>query len=1110
MEHNRKPVGSSSLRTAGIISVIVIISGIGLALITLRADAGENGRPRPQWTGISSIVPISDLTADAIRHVNEAGVSRSEIRRKTFERLREAAAKSEGGMTHAIVGVDAEFTPVGYLTGLQAERQTKGIEKAQADVVARVTSGRIEVVHQYEFMPFVLVAVDETALTHLQNDSEVLTIEEDTLAESHLAQSTSVVNAPAAWTAGFDGTGWEVAVLDTGVNKHHDFFGVGPPTKVVSEACYSNGDGGAGASSLCPGGATSSTAPDSGLNCTGFSGCEHGTHAAGIAAGNNGTNASGIGRGANIIAIQVFRAFTAAACGGQEACTKSATSDQIRALERVLFLTTPAGGSRRIAAVNMSLGGLPHYFSNPDCDAANASRKAAIDNLRSVGVATVVSSGNDGNRMAITAPACISSAISVGSTVDNGIDLDGVSRFSNSFPDLSLLAPGETITSATGFGNPSNVFGDLSGTSFAAPHVAGAFAVLKQAAPNLPNATSVGTILNALRTTGRPVQDFRNGVTTPRINVDAARRVLQGLPTPTPTPVPTPSPMPPVVTCAVTGVLGTAPAGGTTGNLEGRPPRLLDPTACNPETSFPPFGSPGPYIYNAHRFANTSASAVCVTVTLIANVAGTAPTDLQATAQVAPFVPSENGNRVLGQSGLTTGSPAVARSFMANVPANASFDVVVNSANVSPAGQGAQYTLNVSGLPSCPAGVPAVTPTPTPTPTPDPFQISAVLIQDASGEEGGSPGATEGATTIDFPITLSAPSSQIVTVQVSTNGITATEEGDFVGVEEIEVVFPPNTMTRTISITTIEDPGDEPDESFSLDIMSVSNATVGDGQGIGTIFDDDGAPAGMEGDLAPRPSGDGIFRSNDLAALQLFFAGTPVTPGSNEFQRADGAPYETRGDGRLAASDVQLMRNYVAQLAIPQSAGGPAQPVALPPYGPEIQGESNGRVLRAVGSAAKPGESATVAIEMDGRGGETIASFTMRFDPSILSDPKVRLGNGVSARTTLVTNMTRVSEGEIGVLIDSDGGFEMSRGEMLAITFDVGTDAPLGAAAIRFSSSLVAIDVSDRRAKSLKTEYQDGEVLIGASDSTASSDQERVNLRAVAARSFLGLFDLFY
>ena len=104
---------------------------------------------------------------------------------------------------------------------------------------------------------------------------------------------------------------------------------------------------------------------------------------------------------------------------GEDPCTKSFTSDQIKGLERVLALSA----TLKIASVNMSLGG---GKSTTDCD--TDARKAVIDNLRAAGIATVIASGNDGFSDGVSFPACISSAVTVGSTTK----ADAVSGFSNS------------------------------------------------------------------------------------------------------------------------------------------------------------------------------------------------------------------------------------------------------------------------------------------------------------------------------------------------------------------------------------------------------------------------------------------------------------------------------------------------------------------------------------------------------------------------------------------------------------------------------------------------------------------------------------------------------
>ena len=121
--------------------------------------------------------------------------------------------------------------------------------------------------------------------------------------------------------------------------------------------------------------------------------------------------------------------------------------------------------------------------------------KAAIDNLRSVGIASVISSGNDGFTDGIGTPGCVSTAIAVGSTTKQ----DAISSFSNSSPMVELLAPGEAINSSV----TGNGFGLKSGTSMAAPHVTGAWAILKQQSPS----ATVPQILTALSASGLSITD---------------------------------------------------------------------------------------------------------------------------------------------------------------------------------------------------------------------------------------------------------------------------------------------------------------------------------------------------------------------------------------------------------------------------------------------------------------------------------------------------------------------------------------------------------------------------------------------------------------------------
>ncbi len=412
-----------------------------------------------------------------------------------------AIAQRKGSVS-VIVGLNTAFRPEGELGRFDAvAQQREQIASAREALLGRLAAYDVQAVKTYETVPYVAMTVDAAGLDALAADPGVYDVHEDVLYRTSLAQSTAIVGAPAAWQQGFSGVGQTVAVLDTGTEVGHPFFG----GRAVAEACFSSIEPGV-AQSNCPNGQTEQIGPGAAAPCS-IDGCNHGTHVSGIAVG-RGNAFSGVGRDANLIAVQVFTTIIdAQICGGQAPCALSATSDQMRGLEYVY-------GQRNtfaIASINMSIGG--GRFTSA-CD--DNPLKPVIDNLRAAGIATVIAAGNEGFTDSMGAPACISTAVSVGSTQDGsgGTIVDAVSPFSNSSADLDLLAPGQVITSSM----PGGTFGDLSGTSMAAPHIAGAWAVLKGQRPQ----ASVTEILNAIASTGVSITDPRNNIARPRLQLDAA------------------------------------------------------------------------------------------------------------------------------------------------------------------------------------------------------------------------------------------------------------------------------------------------------------------------------------------------------------------------------------------------------------------------------------------------------------------------------------------------------------------------------------------------------------------------------------------------------------
>jgi len=398
-------------------------------------------------------------------------------------------------------------------TLLAIARQRREILSTFARIASKLASTDRRVIHRYETVPYVALEVSPGALAALETaSSDVARVVEDEIVWPVLAQSVPLIQGDQAWAAGYTGAGTTIAVLDTGVGASHPFL----TGKVVQEACFSSTVSGL-SRSTCPDGSDQQIGTGAAAPCS-LSECIHGTHVAGIAAGNGasaGQPFSGAAKGAQLMAVQVFsEIIDPASCAAP--CAGAFTSDIIAGLEHVYTQAL----SLNLVSVNMSLGG--SAFTAP-CD--SQPYKPAIDNLRSIGVATVVASGNSGSSNAISSPACISSAISVGSTDTS----NQVSSFSNVAPFLSLFAPGQSIISSV----PGGGFAALSGTSMATPHVAGTWAILRQAAPE----AGVTLILNALRETGLPITDTRQagGSTVPRVRIFEALGALVPVTHPAPT-----------------------------------------------------------------------------------------------------------------------------------------------------------------------------------------------------------------------------------------------------------------------------------------------------------------------------------------------------------------------------------------------------------------------------------------------------------------------------------------------------------------------------------------------------------------------------------------------
>ncbi len=111
---------------------------------------------------------------------------------------------------------------------------------------------------------------------------------------------------------------------------------------------------------------------------------------------------------------------------------------------------------------------------------------------------------------------------------------------------------------------------------------------------------------------------------------------------------------------------------------------------------------------------------------------------------------------------------------------------------------------------------------------------TAISVSDSTVTEGNS-----GTVNVTFTVSLSAPSSQLVTVNYATANNTATAPADYIHIPGTLLSFQPGVVTQTISVQIKGDTLVETDETFFVNLSAASGAMLLDNQGVGTIQDDD-------------------------------------------------------------------------------------------------------------------------------------------------------------------------------------------------------------------------------------------------------------------------------
>ena len=138
----------------------------------------------------------------------------------------------------------------------------------------------------------------------------------------------------------------------------------------------------------------------------------------------------------------------------------------------------------------------------------------------------------------------------------------------------------------------------------------------------------------------------------------------------------------------------------------------------------------------------------------------------------------------------------------------------------------------------------------------------SVSISDVAVTEGNA-----GTTAAVFTVSLSEPSGGVVTVGYATADGTATIADNDYTAASGTVVFPPGVTTRPITILVNGDTKFEPNETFFVNLGSPVNATISDGQGVGTITNDDSPPAVSIGDATVLEGNSGTVPATFTASL---------------------------------------------------------------------------------------------------------------------------------------------------------------------------------------------------------------------------------------------------
>lgn len=352
--------------------------------------------------------------------------------------------------------------------------ETTAVVPDVEDLVQSV-GGRL--VWNYEILPGFAAFMPMDAVSKLAEDDRIVRFSPSRDVTSLMDTSTNAVQADAAWSEGYDGSGITVAVIDSGIDRLDGAF--------------------SGALVACVATVAGIAAPE----CEDFDG--HGTHVAGSVAARHSTY-KGVAPGASLAAVRVLHA------GGA-----GTSADIIAGMDWIAQNKNTVSPPIRVAT--MSIG-----YLEPECGDGKDPEAVAADKLVAAGIVFTIAAGNSGhNKCTIDGASAAFNVITVGASDDKNTATwndDTLAGFSSGGPTKDgrmkpdLVAPGVGITGV--YVGP--LIATLDGTSMATPHVAGVVALLLDKEPSLTpaevKARLTSTTVQPASADGTPNDDWGHGV----------------------------------------------------------------------------------------------------------------------------------------------------------------------------------------------------------------------------------------------------------------------------------------------------------------------------------------------------------------------------------------------------------------------------------------------------------------------------------------------------------------------------------------------------------------------------------------------------------------------